>query len=224
MKLLTLNNTSFVSGNTYTLTVGGEALNPGARYAKTDTLTWTSTNKKVATIKANAGTYTATLKAVRAGITYIEVRSKITKALIARYQLYIDPVGVGTASGYYGENEKLPSGTQNTSGRWWISDIETFPGNYRLISFTAQADGYYNFEAGYYDEDYYFENEGYLWLFNKNIGTGLNTDRLHDMAMEFGTAPECRMNAGQTIWIAVGSDRDLSDGLETTVYVSLNDY
>lgn len=225
VKLLTLNNTSFVSGNTYTLTVGGEALNPGARYAKTDTLTWTSTNKKVATIKANAGTYTATLKAVRAGITYIEVRSKITKALIARYQLYIDPVGVGTASGYYGENEKLPSGTQNTSGRWWISDIETFPGNYRLISFTAQADGYYNFEAGYYyDEDYYFENEGYLWLFNKNIGTGLNTDRLHDMAMEFGTTPECRMNAGQTIWIAVGSDRDLSDGLETTVYVSLNDY
>lgn len=238
VKLLTVSNTSdasrdtdmytrigFVSGNTYTLTVGGEALNPGARYAKTDTLTWTSTNKKVATIKANAGTYTATLKAVRAGTTYIEVRSKITKALIARYRIYIDPVG--TASGYYGENEKLPSGTQNTSGRWWISGIETFPGNYRLISFTAQADGYYNFEAGYYcddGDDYYFENEGYLWLFDKNIGTGWDTDRLYDMAIEFGTTPECWMNAGQTIWIAVGSDRDLSYGLETTVYVSLNDY
>ena len=238
VKLLTVSNTSdasrdtdmyvrvgFVSGNTYTLTVGGEALNPGARYAKTDTLTWTSTNKKVATIKPNAGTYTATLKAVRAGTTYIEVRSKITKALIARYQLYIDPVG--TASKYYGENETLQSGTQNTSGRWRISDIETFPGNYRLISFTAQADGYYNFEAGYYyddGDDYYFENEGYLWLFDKNIGTGWNTDRLYDMAIEFGTTPECWMNAGQTIWIAVGSDRDLSDGLETTVYVSLNDY
>lgn len=165
------------------------------------------------------------MKAVRAGTTYIEVRSKITKALIARYQLYIDPVG--TASKYYGENETLQSGTQNTSGRWRISDIETFPGNYRLISFTAQADGYYNFEAGYYyddGDDYYFENEGYLWLFDKNIGTGLNTDRLYDMAIEFGTTPERWMNAGQTIWIAVGSDRDLSDGLETTVYVSLNDY
>lgn len=237
VKLLTVSNTSdasrdtdmyvrvgFVSGNTYTLTVGGEALNPGARYAKTDTLTWTSTNKKVATIKPNAGTYTATLKAVRAGTTYIEVRSKITKALIARYQLYIDPVG--TASRYYGENEKLPSGTQNTSGPWRISDIETYSGNYRLLSFTAQAAGYYNFEAGYYydDEDgYYFENEGYLWLFDKNIGTGWNTDRLYDMAIESGTTPECWMNAGQTIWIAVGSDSDLSGYLETTVYVSLND-
>ncbi len=223
VKLLTLNNTSFVSGNTYTLTVGGEALNPGARYAKTDTLTWTSTNKKVATIKANAGTYTATLKAVRAGTTYIEVRSKITKALIARYQLRIYPVG--TASGYYGENENLPSGTQNPGGRWYIGRIETYSDNYRLLSFTAQADGFYNFNAGhYYDdgEDYYFENEGYLWLFNKNIGTYQNRDELYDMATDYGSSPECWMKAGQTIWIAVGSDSYLSSYLDTNVYVTLN--
>lgn len=48
----------------------------------TDTLPWTLKNKKIATIKADKGGYTATLKTLRQGETDIEVKSKITRKIV----------------------------------------------------------------------------------------------------------------------------------------------
>ena len=102
----------FYTGNSYTLEVGGTKFNPGAKAAMTDTLTWTSSNSKVATIKANTGSYSAALKAVGQGTTTIEVKSKVTKAVIARYE--IEVYAVGDAYNYefgyrdfFGEDEYL---------------------------------------------------------------------------------------------------------------------
>lgn len=75
-------HTRFVSGNSYTLLALAD--NIGAQYAVTDKLIWTSSNSKVASVKAIGGSYSATLKAVRAGTTTIEVKSSITKKVIAR--------------------------------------------------------------------------------------------------------------------------------------------
>lgn len=92
-------NSELNSGNTYALEATPSNLL--ARLKMTDTLTWKSTNTKVATIKANAGSYTANLKALKAGETTIEVTSKITKKVIARYKITVKPVG--EADDYYGE-------------------------------------------------------------------------------------------------------------------------
>lgn len=88
------------SGNTYTLDFTGADSN--ARNMKTDTLTWKSSNTKVATVKANQGTYTATLKAVKKGTTQITVTSKITKKIVARWTIFVN--AVGEANGYFGDN------------------------------------------------------------------------------------------------------------------------
>lgn len=97
----TLGNCGYLmSGNTYTLTASGA--DRAARSRVTDTLSWKSTNTKVATVKANAGSYTATLKAVKNGTTNIEVTSKITKKVIARWTVYIKAVGEA-APDYAGE-------------------------------------------------------------------------------------------------------------------------
>lgn len=94
------------SGNTYTLEalLGGDTENGFARTRGTDTLTWKSSNTKVASIKANPGSYTATLKAVQQGTTTITVTSKITKKVIARYLVAVKAVGKG-APGYGGDYE-----------------------------------------------------------------------------------------------------------------------
>ncbi len=96
----------FTSGNTYTLEaeLDGNYDNDLARIRGTDTLTWKSSNTKVASIKANPGSYTATLKAVQQGTTTITVTSKITKKVIARYLIAVKAVGKG-APGYGGDYE-----------------------------------------------------------------------------------------------------------------------
>ncbi len=101
------NNTMFLdtypllkSGNSYTLDFTGGDKN--ARNMKTDTLTWKSSNTKVATVKANSGTFTAALKAVKKGTTQITVTSKITKKVIARWTVFV--TAVGEADGYFGDN------------------------------------------------------------------------------------------------------------------------
>lgn len=103
----------FVSGNTYTLDLPlwDENDNQMARVRKTDTLTWKIKVDKengdtagVATLKANAGSYTATLKALKPGLTTIEVSSKLTKKVIASYQIYVNAVGSANGT-YYGDNE-----------------------------------------------------------------------------------------------------------------------
>ena len=99
-------HTRFVSGNSYTLLALAD--NIGAQYAVTDKLIWTSSNSKVASVKAIGGSYSATLKAVRAGTTTIEVKSSITKKVIARYRVTVFPVGNARDNNhYYGDNEEL---------------------------------------------------------------------------------------------------------------------
>lgn len=97
---------SFVSGNTYSLQASGA--NQAARIAGTDTLTWTSSDKKVATVQATNGGYGATLKAVKDGTTTIEVKSKILKAPVARITIAVYTVGDAyKGRDYYGDNEDL---------------------------------------------------------------------------------------------------------------------
>jgi hypothetical protein len=93
------------SGNKYTLDIdlSSSTGNEEAKAAKTDSLTWKVGDTKVAKVKANAGTYSAALTAVKEGSTYIEVTSKITKHVIARWPIYVGSVGDG--NGYFGEFE-----------------------------------------------------------------------------------------------------------------------
>lgn len=109
----------FVSGNTYSLKAQAagydydrdewlDGYNKAARYAGTDTLTWSSSNKKVASVQATSGGYSAVLKALKDGETVIEVRSKVLKGVIARYTIKVSTVGDAYNSrDYYGENEDL---------------------------------------------------------------------------------------------------------------------
>ena len=88
----------FISGNTYTLKLQ-DSFGELPRDRVSDTLTWKSSNPKTATIKANAGTYTATLKAVNQGKTTITVTSKVTKKVIARWSVSVSAVGDGSSYG-----------------------------------------------------------------------------------------------------------------------------
>lgn len=96
-----------ISGNTYTLSAGldNEEDNYLAKVRGTDTLTWKSSNTKVASVKANPGSFSATLKAVQQGTTVITVTSKITKKVIARYLIAVKAVGKGAPT-YGGDYEE----------------------------------------------------------------------------------------------------------------------
>lgn len=108
---LYLSETRFISGNTYSINIeNGEnvSLNTMAQIAGTDTLTWSSSNKKVATVKAAPGGYSATLKALKDGETVIEVKSKVLKGVVSRVTVYVSTVGDAYNSrDYYGDNEDL---------------------------------------------------------------------------------------------------------------------
>ena len=108
---LSLSKTGFVSGNTYSISITNGKnvkLNTMAQIAGTDTLTWSSSNKKVATVKAAPGGYSATLKALKDGETVIEVKSKVLKGVVARVTVDVSTVGDAYNSrDYYGDNENL---------------------------------------------------------------------------------------------------------------------
>ncbi|MDE7268383.1 MAG: hypothetical protein K2N89_13045, partial [Lachnospiraceae bacterium] len=93
------------TGNTYKLNMEltGEIDNPEAKTKMTDILTWTVKNKKIASIKADKGGYSITLKTLRQGETDIEVKSKITKKVIARWTLKVR--AVGNKDEYFGDDE-----------------------------------------------------------------------------------------------------------------------
>ncbi len=151
----------FQSGNTYTL-VADDTDNTWSKDRTTDKLTWKSSNTKVATIKANPGTYTATFKAVKAGDTTITVTSKITKKVIARYDVRVKAVGNG--DGFAGGYE--PTGDDNfykkILAQWdpfYDGRLEVLSATDKLtvnadstydrtwVSFTAPNYGQYTFEA-----------------------------------------------------------------------------
>lgn len=145
----------FSSGNTYELYAGG--VNTYARNMLSDTLTWTSSNKKVATVKANAGTYSATLKAVKAGDTVIEVKSKVTKKVIGRYHVTVSAVGTARYN-YFGENERQTfnvstmfnriyskGGAAASAADYSFAAAIEGTGSGNTYTFTAPADGTYSF-------------------------------------------------------------------------------
>ncbi|MDE6603739.1 MAG: hypothetical protein K2K90_16670 [Lachnospiraceae bacterium] len=103
-----------LSGNSYTLTA-----EPTNRGRVNDTLVWTVGDKKVASVKAAAGTYCITLKGMQPGYTTLEVKSKILGKVIARYDIYVAAVGDAYKNDngrtrYYGDDEpENPGGSYN---------------------------------------------------------------------------------------------------------------
>lgn len=213
-----IGSTSIYSGNTYTLIAAGEQtrLNEGAKVAVTDTLTWTSSNSKVATVKANAGTYTASLKAVRAGYTVIEVKSKITKQVIARYGVSV--YAVGDAYNYYGENEPLQAisvGTSTPGGDVFTQYVTADSGS-RSYSFTAPSAGtYYFWSTGYYDTyGTLYDSDWNEITRNDDDSSGLN---IGDIDNNFSFSSY--LSAGETVYISV---REYDEGsFECTLHVSM---
>ena len=125
-----------------------------ARAMKTDTLTWKSSDRKVATVKANAGSYTATLKAVKRGFTDISVTSKITKKVIARWRVYVN--AMNEAYGYYGDHIEHYYGYDEADDEISGIDVLTLGnpfgvslkrGESKLLSFTAPSYGVYRFSG-----------------------------------------------------------------------------
>lgn len=145
--------TAFTSNNTYELFTEDRDY---YRNMLSDTLTWTSSNKKVATIKANAGTYSATLKALKEGYTVIEVKSKVTKKVISRYGVYVSAVGTARYT-YFGENERQILHVSSMPNRIYSKDSAVAKADYSFATaiegtgsgntytFTAPADGTYSF-------------------------------------------------------------------------------
>lgn len=126
---------ALTSNNTYTLIAYPE--NPEAKNRLTDTLTWKSTNTKVATVKANAGSYTATLKALRKGTTQIEVTSKVTKRIIARWTVYVNATGEATY--YYGDWE--PDEDINIANGIEYGDLELLSIDNQVQATLASGEG-----------------------------------------------------------------------------------
>ena len=134
-------NKLFVSGNTYTLYTCG---NYEAEFTGSDSLTWTSSNKKVASIKANPGTYHATLKALRAGTTTIEVKSKITKEVISRYTVKVTSVGDAYAIGRRYFDDNAPGELDATQN---IGSVELIEGYYSYVTVDAQSEEWIAYTA-----------------------------------------------------------------------------
>ena len=166
---------ALTSNNTYTLVAYPQ--NDEARNRLSDTLTWKSTDTKVATVKANAGSYTATLKTLKKGTTKIELVSKITKKIIARWTVFVN--ATGEASYYFGEWEPDEDKTNDVVGSEEFGDMEILTldnpvratlaaGEGKIAKFVAPEYGYYYF-SNYTSEDdsldmrvYTLDNNGKL--------------------------------------------------------------
>lgn len=184
---IVINNleTYLTSGNTYTLEA--ECENDIARSRGTDTLTWKSSNTKVASVKANQGSFSATLKAMQQGRTTITVTSKVTKKTIARYFVAVKAVGNGSHYGgdFEDSNDRhdhFYDAFINTHDPYYEGKLEVLtvsnpvevtqddllnrPSNDRTwVQFTAPAYGEYTFDINADDYGIYYyrgtEKEGY---------------------------------------------------------------
>ena len=164
------NNGLYVlSGNSYTLTA-----EPTNRGRVNDTLVWTVGDKKVASVKAAAGTYCITLKGMQPGYTTLEVKSKILGKVIARYDIYVAAVGDAYKNSdgkirYYGDDEPENPGESYNPGHEGDGSPDYLPlsvddrrktkdNQYRyagydygycsFFSFTAPETGRYRFSTG----------------------------------------------------------------------------
>lgn len=209
-KTLLKNYPGFVSGNVYSLIAAGEgkSLNEGAKVTVSDSLIWTSSNRKVATVKANPGTYTASMKTVKAGYTVIEVKSGITKQVIARYGVSVS--AVGDAYSYYGDNEPVQA-----------TPIPESPGPSELVTrdfintrrasygFMPQSDGrYYFWTTG---------NSDTYGTLEKVEGNVLATDDDSGEDRNFKIAYD--LKAGQKVYIGIRAFNS-TDYFSCTLHIS----
>ena len=153
------------AGNTYDIAMAMNNLsdsrqNVAASMRMTDSLTWKSTNAKVASIKTNPGTFTAKLVTGKQGTTTIEVTSKLTKKVIARWKVTVG--AVGDASKYFGENTPYKSGDGVISVTGYADlyknatkltlnnprSVALKPGQTMYFVFEVPAYGKYNIQGG----------------------------------------------------------------------------
>lgn len=163
-----IKNPYFQAGNVYTLRAQAD---DDAKNRVTDTLTWKSSNTKVATIKANTGKYTATLRPIKAGTTTITVTSKITKKVIAKFDIRVKAIGNGDG---FGGNFEPAESDQDFFGQflavwdpYYAGRLEVLSATNPLtlkaqaydrvwVSFTAPTFGEYTFDlAGASNVDVY---------------------------------------------------------------------
>lgn len=200
------------SGNKYTLSIL-DADNP-ARARKTDTLTWKSTNTKVATVKANSGSFTATLKAVKPGKTTIEITSKITKSVISRYDVYV--VAAGNAGEYFGDNEPYEGGSSEFLNQFDLIDainegsvIELDAGVKKTVRVDANTRQWFSFTAPQYGTYSFAASEGVNKLYYDN-----------DTEKDIKDGSSIGVEKGTKVYFYVNNVNDTSDNVYAQVTVT----
>lgn len=207
------NLTYLTSGNTYTVRTSVTGSGAVAQSRGTDTLTWKSSNAKVASIKANQGSFTATLKALQQGKTTITVTSKVTKKTIARYHIAVK--AVGKANGYGGDYENGGNGFYDDfvitvdpyyEGRTevltvsnpvhvtsedYLSDIETKGRTW--VKFTAPSYGEYTFNCKNGNNN---SDRNYKIYYSSGSEAG-------DVSTGTGNNRTLRLEEGQTIYFRI---------------------
>jgi len=174
------------TGNIYTLNMElkGDNDNSEARIKMTDTLTWTVKNKKLATVKADKGGYRATLKTLRQGETDIEVKSKITRKVIARWTIKVN--ATGSKNGYFEDNEPDSTPEKDNTVNWKDAlevtldnqvSVTLNKGEAQWFVFTAPAYGAYVLSTDN-GNAYYYRNleDSQDSIEDKLIGTGSRYD------------------------------------------------
>lgn len=203
-KLITETPYRFISGNVYTLTLGRYIVTTRDRGC--DSLTWKSSNTKVATVKANTSSYYATFKALNPGTTTISLTSKVTKKVIARWRVTVYAVKDGSSYGgdyepawaafyekilalydpdYEGRlevlSEDVPLVIQNED-----TGIETW------VSFTAPNYGTYEFK---------FNNSYYTGAFYDNSDGRKIADMTGRLYLERSQKIYCRIKGNGTLTV-----------------------
>lgn len=148
------------TGNAYTLSIDlsdGDS-NQAAKDRMTDTLTWKSSNTKVATVKANAGSYTAMLKTVNQGETTITVTSRITKKVIARRTVRVS--ATGEANGYFGDNEPYNEKADIQTVLNTRDVLEVTADNSVSVTLNAYEEQWFVFTAPAYGSFSYYSSYG----------------------------------------------------------------
>lgn len=201
----------FTSGNVYNLKAYAD--NNFQYNAKTDKLTWSIKNTGIASVKVLPGTYEAVLTAKKPGRTTIEVKSGITKKVIARW--YVRVKSVGNGDNAYGKNMPNNDATNRFAGIYAFDDTynqgvevltEANPvrfltdvngSDYRWVAFEAQYDAVYKF---YFDDDTTSIGTKYYDADNMESGD-------HNLTYVADNCKSATLSAGQKIYIKMtGTD------------------
>lgn len=179
------NSLTVQSGSSYTLTA--QVSNRGRI---SDTLVWSVSDAKIATVKAAAGSYAITLKGVKPGTVTLEVKSKILgNKVVARYKIKVVAVGDAYKTfpnnmRYYGDNEqedftapsvpgvKDPAKDNPLSLPIGVDDNrKVTDSSEHIFTFTAPEDGQYTFgcTGGGYNVRLKKEGESYNTWYTASI-------------------------------------------------------